>query len=201
MKLNLQYLQMAIDSNLPNVQEISMYVSKVLVEQIDHLSQIASDFAQFADIGQSKNQLFNLNESLKHVTSLYSTNDMLNIKLKGVRKAIMINADKTQINRVFTNLLQNAIQAVPEDRKTEILIETILQDNEVIVSIRDNGNGIPAEMRNRIFTPNFTTKTSGTGLGLAMCKGIVEKLNGKIWFESEEGEHTTFFVGLPVVQS
>jgi signal transduction histidine kinase len=200
MKLNLQYLQMAIDSNLPNVQEISMYVSKVLVEQIDHLSQIASDFAQFADIGQSKNQLFNLNESLKHVTSLYSTNDMLNIKLKGIRKSIIINADKTQINRVFTNLLQNAIQAVPEDRKTEIIIETSLQDSQVIVTVKDNGNGIPPEMRNKIFTPNFTTKTSGTGLGLAMCKGIVEKLNGKIWFESIEGEHTTFFVQLPVVQ-
>jgi Signal transduction histidine kinase involved in nitrogen fixation and metabolism regulation len=201
MKLNLQYLQMAIDSRLPNVQEISLYVSKVLVEQIDHLSQIASDFAQFADIGQSKNQLFNLNESLKHVTSLYSTNDMLNIKLKGVRKAIIVDADKTQINRVFTNLLQNAIQAVPEERKTEIEIETILQDHHVIVSVKDNGNGIPDDMRERIFTPNFTTKTSGTGLGLAMCKGIVEKLNGKIWFDSVEGQHTTFFVELPVVTS
>ncbi|MEP6616553.1 MAG: ATP-binding protein [Ginsengibacter sp.] len=199
MKLNLQYLQMAIDSNLPNVHEISMYVSKVLVEQIDHLSQIASDFAQFADIGQSKNQLFNLNESLKHVTSLYSTNDRLNIKLKHIKRAIVIDADKTQINRVFTNLLQNAIQAVPEERKTEIEIDTNVVDNHVIVSVKDNGNGIPAEMRGKIFTPNFTTKTSGTGLGLAMCKGIIEKLNGKIWFESEEGEHTTFFVQLPVV--
>jgi signal transduction histidine kinase len=190
---------MAIDSKLPNVQEISLYVSKVLVEQIDHLSQIASDFAQFADIGQSKNQLFNLNESLNHVTSLYSTNDRLNIRLKGVRKAIIVDADKTQINRVFTNLLQNAIQAVPEDRKTEIEIETTLQDDHVIVAVKDNGNGIPEDMRERIFTPNFTTKTSGTGLGLAMCKGIVEKLNGKIWFESVEGEHTIFFVQLQVV--
>jgi two-component system, NtrC family, nitrogen regulation sensor histidine kinase NtrY len=199
MKLNLQYLQMAIDSNLPNVNEISIYVSKVLVEQIDHLSQIAGDFAQFADINQSKNQRFNLNDSLKQVTSLYSTNDMLNIMLNVVQKAIMIEADKTQINRVFTNLLQNAIQAVPQNRKAMIQIDTSLHDGSVMVAVRDNGIGIPAEMRGKIFTPNFTTKTSGTGLGLAMCKGIVEKLDGKIWFESVEGEYTTFFVELPVV--
>jgi signal transduction histidine kinase len=69
----------------------------------------------------------------------------------------------------------------------------------VLISIRDNGNGIQAVMFNKIFTPNFTTKTSGTGLGLAMCKGIVEKLNGKIWFETKEGEWTIFYVQLPVL--
>jgi signal transduction histidine kinase len=59
--------------------------------------------------------------------------------------------------------------------------------------------GIPEEKRDKIFTPNFTTKTSGTGLGLAMCKGIVEKANGKIWFETTEGVGTTFNVLLPLV--
>ena len=70
-----------------------------------------------------------------------------------------------------------------------------------LVSIKDNGNGIRAEMVNKIFAPNFTTKTSGTGLGLAMCKGIVETLNGRIWFETKEGEWTCFFVELPVVSN
>ena len=67
--------------------------------------------------------------------------------------------------------------------------------------MKDNGNGISSEMYSKIFIPNFTTKTSGTGLGLAMCKGIVEKLNGKIWFETEEGKWTIFFVELPVVDT
>ncbi len=70
---------------------------------------------------------------------------------------------------------------------------------KIIFSIKDNGVGIPEEMNETIFTPNFTTKTSGTGLGLAMCKGIVEKLDGNIWFESEENKHTIFFVELPVI--
>ncbi|MDQ6610055.1 MAG: HAMP domain-containing histidine kinase, partial [Bacteroidota bacterium] len=68
----------------------------------------------------------------------------------------------------------------------------------VIISISDNGEGIPEEMQSKIFTPNFTTKTSGTGLGLAMCKNIVEQAGGHIWFETAEGQGTTFFVQLPV---
>jgi signal transduction histidine kinase len=197
MKLNLQYLQLAIDTNSPNVKSISLYVAKILVEQIDHLSQIAGDFAQFANIGHSKNQVFDLNEALAHIISLYSANDKLNISLNHNKERIMIQADKTQINRLFTNLLQNAIQSVPENKIAEIEIKVREENKKVIIAIKDNGIGISNEMKSKIFTPNFTTKTSGTGLGLAMCKGIVEKVDGKIWFETEEGNYTIFFVELP----
>jgi len=200
MKLNLQYLQMAIDNDSPNVKDISESVSRILVEQIDHLSQIAGDFAQFANIGQSNDQDFNLNDSLDRVTSLYSTNEKLEILLKMHKDKIMINADKTQINRLFTNLLQNAIQSVPETRTARIRISSYEKGDKVTIAVTDNGSGIPKEMRHKIFTPNFTTKTSGTGLGLAMCKGIVEKSNGRIWFETVVGEWTTFFVELPMVE-
>jgi len=198
MRLNLQYLQKAIDANSPNVKEISVYVAKILVEQIDHLSQIAGDFAQFANIGQSKNQLFNLTDSLRQVTSLYSSNEKLQITMKPHSGKIMIKADKTQINRLFTNLLQNAIESVPEEKNVEIKIATRGDEEKVVVMITDNGKGIPADMKSKIFIPNFTTKSSGTGLGLAMCKGIVEKSNGDIWFETIDGESTTFFVQLPL---
>jgi signal transduction histidine kinase len=199
MRLNLQYLQKAIESNSPNVKDISIYVAKILVEQIDHLSQIAGDFAQFANIGQSKNQLFNLADSLKQVTSLYSSNEKLQITMTPHSDKIMIKADKTQINRLFTNLLQNAVESVPEEKNAEINIATKGDEEKVLVMITDNGKGIPMDMRGKIFTPNFTTKSSGTGLGLAMCKGIVEKSNGDIWFETIDGESTTFFVQLPLV--
>ena len=199
MKLNLQYLQMAIDTNSPNVKDISIYVAKILVEQIDHLSQIATDFAQFANIGRTKNQVFNLNDSIKHVTSLYSANDKLNIILSPHKEKIMINADKTQINRLLTNLIQNAIQSVPENRDPEIELETREENGKVILSVKDNGTGIAEQMKSKIFTPNFTTKTSGTGLGLAMCKGIIEKLAGRIWFETKENTYTIFFVELPLI--
>jgi signal transduction histidine kinase len=200
MKLNLQYLQMAIDNNSPGVKKISAYVANILLEQIDHLSKIASDFAQFANIGNSKNLLFDVNATLQNVASLYSTNDHLQVNTKLHQGEIIIEADKTQINRLFTNLLQNAAQAIPEGRQGVIEIESKLVENRVRVSVRDNGNGIPLQMQQKIFIPNFTTKTSGTGLGLAMCKGIVEKMNGKIWFETKEGEWTVFYVELPVVE-
>jgi len=198
MKLNLQYLQMAIDNNSPDVKNISLYVSGILLEQIEHLSQIAGDFAQFAKIGNTKNQIFDINGMLENSITLYSTNDEIQIESHLYPNEILIEADKTQINRVFTNLFQNAVQSVPDYRQVLLKVKSELHDHKVRISIKDNGNGIQAAMLNKIFTPNFTTKTSGTGLGLAMSKGIVEKLNGKIWFETKEGEWTCFFVELPV---
>lgn len=198
MKLNLQYLQMAIDNNSPDVKNISLYVAGILLEQIEHLSQIAGDFAQFAKIGNTKNQVFDINMMLENSITLYSTNDEVKIESYLHHGEILIEADKTQMNRVFTNLLQNAVQSVPNYKEVLIKIKSELHDHKVLISIKDNGNGIQAAMFNKIFTPNFTTKTSGTGLGLAMCKGIVEKLNGKIWFETKESEWTCFFVELPV---
>jgi signal transduction histidine kinase len=113
----------------------------------------------------------------------------------------MVNADRTHINRLFTNLILNAMQAIPADRNVEIDIDEELTDEHVLIKIQDNGNGIEEELQSKIFTPNFTTKTSGTGLGLAMSKGIVEQAKGKIWFETKPGVGTTFFVELPVYKN
>ena len=73
-----------------------------------------------------------------------------------------------------------------------------LNGEYITISIADNGGGIPAHMQDKIFTPNFTTKTSGTGLGLAMSKSIAEQARGDIWFETNEGTGTTFYVRLPL---
>jgi signal transduction histidine kinase len=113
---------------------------------------------------------------------------------------VHIHADKTQINRLFTNLLQNAIEAIPSDRPAIIQIHEAIQDGHVLVSVQDNGTGIPPEMQSKIFTPNFTTKTSGTGLGLAMSRGIVEQAKGEIWFETSESAGTIFFLRFPLVK-
>jgi nitrogen fixation/metabolism regulation signal transduction histidine kinase len=201
MKLNLQYLQMAIDNNSPEVKNISLYVAGILLEQIEHLSQIASDFAQFANIGNTKNQLFDVNKVLENIITLYATNDEIMINSDLISDEVLIEADKTQVNRLFTNLLQNAVQSVPDYRDVLIEIQSTLEDHKVLISIKDNGNGIPTSMHSKIFTPNFTTKSSGTGLGLAMCRGIVEKLNGRIWFETREDEWTCFYVEIPLVDA
>jgi signal transduction histidine kinase len=198
MKLSLQYLQKAIENNTGNVNELTKSVARTIVEQIDHLSQIAGEFSQFANIGNPKNEVFDLNESIKMITSLHSSGDTMTISWQPSATKIMIFADKTHINRLFTNLLQNAIQAIPENKHGEIVVKESVSGSIVLLTITDNGNGIPAIMQNKIFTPNFTTKTSGTGLGLAMCKGIVEQSKGRIWFETEEGTGTVFYVELPL---
>jgi signal transduction histidine kinase len=117
-----------------------------------------------------------------------------------VHKKIMLYADKTQLNRLFTNLLQNAVEACENNDKKVVSISEELSGDNIIVKVSDNGEGIPLQTRSKIFMPNFTTKSSGTGLGLAMSKTIVEQAKGKIWFETQENVGTTFFVELPVME-
>ena len=201
MKLSIQYLQKAIDNNSSNVKEMTANVARTLIEQIDHLSKIASDFSQFANIGNIKNEVFDLHDVIASITSLYEAIEGLNFTWRKVPQRIMVMMDRTQINRLFTNLLQNAIEASHERDEKLITIEEELEEDYILVSISDNGEGIPEATQEKIFTPNFTTKSSGTGLGLAMSKAIVEQARGGIWFETTEDEGTTFFIRLPILRA
>ncbi len=198
MKLSIQYLQKAIANNLPNVKELSANVANTLVEQIDHLSKIAADFSQFANIGNTNVSHFDLHDVIDSLRKLYSVDEHVAVNWAPLDKPLMLDADKTQMNRLFTNLFANAVEASTGKPVCRILVQEEQFDNYVRVSVRDNGEGIAPEMQSRIFVPNFTTKSSGTGLGLAMCKSIVEQAGGKIWFETRVGEGTTFFIELPL---
>lgn len=200
MKLSIQYLQKAIDNNSPNVKEMTQNVARTLVEQIDHLSKIASDFSQFANIGNPRKEVFDIHELVHSISLLYEATENLEYKWEPVNQRVMVFADKTQMNRLFTNLLQNAIEAASGRAEKSIHIIEQLEADHILFRIIDNGEGIPEHTRSRIFTPNFTTKSSGTGLGLAMSKSIVENAQGEIWFETEEGVGTTFFVKLPLLR-
>ncbi len=199
MKLSIQYLQKAINNNQPNVKELSSNVANTLVEQIDHLSKIAADFSQFANIGNTNVELFDLHDVIASLKELYRPDHNVDFAWNPVHQRVMVNADKTQMNRLFTNLFANAVEACQGNGICRIEVNEIKDSNTIRVSIKDNGEGIAPEMQERIFIPNFTTKSSGTGLGLAMCKGIVEQAKGKIWFETARGIGTTFHVELPLV--
>lgn len=199
MKLSLQYLQKAIDNNQSNVKELTSNVANTLVEQIDHLSKIASDFSQFANIGNTNVEQFDLHEVIASLKELFHPNQNVNIVWRPIHDQVLVEADKTQMNRLFTNLLTNAVEACKENGECRIEIDEKRNGDTFFISVKDNGEGIPAEMQSRIFVPNFTTKSSGTGLGLAMCKGIVEQARGKIWFETRQGMGSTFHVSLPIL--
>jgi signal transduction histidine kinase len=201
MKLSIQYLQRAIDNDAPNVKQLSHNVARTLVEQIDHLSNIASDFSAFSRIDESNDEVLLLNEVLHSLKDLYQSHQNCNIHFNPPGHAFYVFADKTQMNRLFTNLLQNAIQAIPEDREGEVNISmNEVEQGWVVISVSDNGDGIPPEIQSKIFVPNFTTKNSGTGLGLAMCKNIVEQAHGEISFETQLTVGTTFYVKLPLIK-
>ncbi|MBK5270772.1 MAG: HAMP domain-containing histidine kinase, partial [Bacteroidia bacterium] len=199
MKLSIQYLQKAIDNNQANVKELSVSVANTLVEQIDHLSKIAADFSQFANIGITNVEQFDLHDVISSLNELYKTNTSIEFNWHPLTEKLMVEADKTQMNRLFTNLFANAIEASNGNAICKIDVMEEQQNGIVHISIKDNGEGIDPEMQSRIFIPNFTTKSSGTGLGLAMCKSIVEQAKGKIWFETKKDVGTTFHVELPLM--
>lgn len=200
MKLSIQYLQKANNNNQQNVKELTTNVANTLVEQIDHLSKIAADFARFANIGNTNFEIFDLHGVLENLTDLYQAHPNVRFHWNKVADELVIKADKTHMNRLFTNLLTNAIEACNGISKCMIEINESVNDSRAVIEIRDNGEGIAPDMQPKIFTPNFTTKTSGTGLGLAMCKSIVEQTGGAIWFETAQGSGTSFFVSFPMIE-
>lgn len=200
MKLSIQYLQKAVDSNSADTKQISQNVAKTLVEQIDYLSNIASDFSSFANIGNPRMERVNLIASVRSVVELFNMQENAQVAFTTTINEAYLMADKTQLNRLFTNLIRNAIEAAGEEEAV-VELHVDLRNDKAVVAVRDNGQGIPAELQQKIFYPNFTTKTSGTGLGLAMCKSIVEQMKGEIWFTTEQQKGSTFFVELPLLMS
>lgn len=198
MKLSIQYLQKSIDNNQENARELTYRVATTLIEQIEQLSKIAGDFSQFANIGNTHLEVFELTDVLVNLIQLHSIQEKVTIEYEKPQEQCLLYADKVQISRLFGNLILNAIEACDKNEQAVIHIHQQNILNEVQVTIKDNGSGIDDVMKEKIFTPNFTTKTSGTGLGLAICKGIAEKANGNIKFMTEKNKGTSFIVTLPL---
>ena len=197
MKLSIQYLQRTIDDGGQNVTELAKKVNKTLIEQIDNLSAIATAFSTFAQMPKSQNEVVDLNEVLVGISALFEKEDNVHIDLTIYPGGAFVFADRNQMVSVFNNLIKNAIQSVPEGTDALININIEAKDGNIKVTVTDNGSGISADAYDKVFVPNFTTKSSGTGLGLAICKQIIENAHGDIWFVSEAGKGTSFYVSLP----
>ena len=194
MKLNLQYLQKVVDDEGIDFTERFKKVSGSLIEQIDTLAHIANEFSNFAKMPKVNLEDVNLTEVINSTIELFKNEQAVSIHLNSTANSTIIRADKNQCLRVFNNLIKNAIQAIPDHKNGNIEINITNEEDTVLVSVKDNGCGIAAQMKEKIFVPNFTTKSTGTGLGLAMVKNIITAFNGEIWFESKENEGTTFYL-------
>ena len=199
MKLSIQYLQRALKEDKSNVEELTQKTAIRLIEQIDTLANIATAFSDFAKMPVGKPEFVVLNKVIQSVVDIFENNQEATIRVNLSKEELIAYIDRDQISRVVTNLIKNAVQAIPENQKGDILVSLEKKGDHSLMTVQDNGIGIPKERAEDIFEPNFTTKSSGTGLGLAMSKSIVESAGGEIGFESdvEQGE-TRFFVKLKI---
>ena len=194
MKLNLQYLQHLIKNN-PNDFNIKFEkASAGIIEQIDTLANIATEFGNFAKLPSTQLQTINLVEIINSAALIFENYTDIKLTNSITKTELLAKGDKDQALRVFNNVLKNAVQALSETQQPQINIEINEKENTLIVLITDNGCGIAENMKEKIFTPNFTTKSTGSGLGLAMVKNIISNFDGKIWFTSEENRGTVFFI-------
>jgi signal transduction histidine kinase len=204
MKLSVQHLQRARrDPDIDWEKKLNQF-TQTLIQQIDALTNIADEFSNFAKMPKTKNTVVDLGEICLNAIDLFQESGPVDISFDNNaskdKGELLVLADKEQLNQVLNNLIKNAIQAIPESAHGKIDIGIDEKDESYIVSIKDNGTGIKKDEYDKIFAPNFTTKTGGMGLGLALVKTMVENVGGGVWFESSEGTGTTFFFSLPIHQ-
>ncbi len=197
MKLKIQHLQRILSTTDPSQEALAS-----LLQQVDTLSDIATSFSTFAKMPLPIIEKFNLTQLVYDIGELYKNRNDVEVKLKIPVSPVEAYADQKMMGRVFTNLILNGIQAVPDDRKPIINIEMYVNEiQEAVLIFKDNGIGIPKEIQDKVFMPNFSTKFTGSGIGLALAKRGVEQAGGRIWFETTEGQGTTFYITLPMYKT
>jgi two-component system nitrogen regulation sensor histidine kinase NtrY len=199
MKLSIQHLQRVFDPNDPKAAERIERVTSSLIEQIDALTHIANEFSNFAKLPQPVIAEIDLIGLIKAVVALFESdaNIYVSLVLNCSETEILIPGDKEMLLRVLNNLVSNGIQAVTLNNTAHIVIAVDVSEELAFVRVMDNGTGIPEDQIQTIFEPYFTTKSTGTGLGLAMVKQIVETHHGSIEIERTSAEGTTVLVTLP----
>jgi signal transduction histidine kinase len=198
MKLSVQHLERAWKDSPAEFEKNLKKITSTLVEQIDELSAIATEFSNFAQMPRAISVKLELKERISDIAGLFSKTEGIQFKTLFTDQETCIFADKEQISRVFINLIKNAIQAVPNGRKGIVDIQLETEDGFAVVRVKDNGVGIPEELGDKLFQPNFTTRSGGMGMGLAIVKSIIENANGEIGYETVKGKGTTFIVKLPL---
>jgi signal transduction histidine kinase len=199
MKLNIQHLLRKMEAQDADVQLLAQKSLPSLIEQIDALARMANEFARFAKLPEPNFEKIELGIFISQTIALLDEDQtMIHFQVPG--STLWINADKDMLSQVFHNLLLNARQATDLNPEPRIEIQLQIKKESVEIGIRDNGIGISKEQQERIFTPYFTTKSSGSGIGLSVVRQIIEKHNGEIRFESKEGVGTIFYIGLNLVR-
>lgn len=202
MKLTLQHmLRLQSEGKLDDPELLKKPV-QTLINQVDVLSDIATSFSTFAKMPLPENDLMDFRLVVIQAVELFQNHERGKVSLRyETQGELMIMGDPKLFGRVISNLIINGIQSVEGDKQAEIQVILTEKNESVQLEIRDNGKGVDDELRDKIFMPNFSTKSEGSGLGLAIAKRGVETAGGKIWFRTTVGEGTSFFLSFPIIQS
>jgi len=199
MRLTVQSFQRKFDANDPELKQKLKDYSETLIQQIDTMSSVASAFSNFASMPAQQNETLNVVEVVELALDIFNADYIV---FESMEEEIISKMDRTQLIRVITNLVKNAIQSIPLEQKFKSILVTVKRNgNNVLILVKDNGVGIEEHNIDRIFEPKFTTKNSGMGLGLGIIKNIIENYKGTITFETKYGTGTTFTVSLPIINS
>jgi nitrogen fixation/metabolism regulation signal transduction histidine kinase len=200
MKLTLQHLNMRL-SELEKSERIKFEKSiNSLLHNIDTLGDIATSFSDYAHMPVPEEEQFDIIRLLKESINIYINNREIEFHTDLPDEEIKVVGDPSWIGRSVSNLIINGIQAVEEGVKPIIRLSLRLTSlKKVLIAVEDNGKGIPENIREKVFMPNFSTKYSGSGIGLAIAKRAVEHAGGKLWFDTKIGFGTSFYIELPVL--
>ncbi len=197
MKLNLQHLKRVLGDDDEQAQKTQKMIGNLL-HQIDTLSDIATSFSSFAQMPTPKNERFELSAMLKKSIDLHKSDKNITIHAQIEAGKFYVLGDEKMFGRIINNLIINGVQSV-EDGRAMIEISLEASGKKVIIEVKDNGSGIEDNIAGKIFIPKFSTKETGSGIGLAIAKRGVEHAGGSIWFETKIGLGTAFFIELPLI--
>ena len=189
MKLSIQHLfDVYNNGNQNNFPEVLKKTRNIIINEIDKLNRIATEFSNFAKLSGKNYEETDMNEVIEEVVSLYRLAPDVEFKVSLDRNTGSIFADRQELNRVFQNLIKNSIQAIESDGKIEII--TYRSGEFIVAEITDNGSGIDTSIMKDLFEPNFSTKSTGMGLGLAITKKTLDEMKAVISFESSLNKGT-----------
>jgi len=198
MKLSIQHLRRAYLDGAQNFGEILEQVTQTVIGQIEALSRIASEFSAFARMPRRTLAPCPPGEVVAEAVQLFSQDSRVEFSLSAESDLPEIMADREEFRRACINILRNGVQAMGENGRMEITVSRSAQG--VRIAFRDFGHGIPDDVKEKLFQPNFSTKTDGMGLGLAIVKKTVTDMGGTVSIESTVGEGTTVTLDIPVEQ-
>ncbi len=197
MKLSIQHLRQAYKDGAANFGSLLDQISKTVLEQIEALSRIASEFSHYGRMPERKLERCNLGEILHEAVHLFEQHANVTFTFEGTLDNIFLQADREELRRAFVNVIRNAVQAMNE--RGRIILSVDNNNTLVNIHIKDNGPGIEEEIQHRLFEPNFSTKTDGMGLGLSIVRKIIEDLDGSVQVTSKPGVGTTVTIMLPTL--